>query len=595
MGIKSLFQSFFLLFTISVVGQTFYPIITIERKDYHEIEVVAGMTFYGLLKQTGISESIFLKHNPGIDKELIIGKKILLPADRKNIQHIVAPKESLYGIAKQYVVALDSLYNWNKGIQANGIKIGQQISVKQGIPRIKMVVLSESQTVSFSSNDDSVQKVTRAFNFEDTILNYKVQEGDKLYDLSKRFMVSVDELKLLNNLKSSSIKGGSVLKIPIVEKNDIELTINEIPQKKHIAIPKTKIEKKIEMIPLDINPKQFDPINIAVFLPLNLDSITYPIRGSQRSAFDFYMGAKMAIDSLEAKGLKGKVVFYDYRSKDESPTVLIQKNKLIGVDLIIAPWQKKECEVLSSFSEKNEIKLVLPILVNSEVISSNENAFLVPTEEEPQLLILANKLAELSKSHQIYFIQSDLEGDKLREEKFKNFFYTESEPNTRLIDVNSKNFEVFAKSTQPCIFICVSLDKVLIQSIGKSLSTKKNAYLFGLREWSDWKEINSTLNQKMDYYYYSTTCFSYHNQAVKDFHKKYRVFYGADLSKAACLGFDVLYRFPLWSYGVENLQPGLMTDFEYGKTVAVNHSNYGLMLVRFNEFESKKVFDVEWE
>ena len=45
-------------------------------------------------------------------------------------------------------------------------------------------------------------------------MQYVVQKGDTLYGISKQFGVSVDDLKRVNNLSSSNISVGSVLRIP---------------------------------------------------------------------------------------------------------------------------------------------------------------------------------------------------------------------------------------------------------------------------------------------------------------------------------------------------------------------------------------------
>jgi general secretion pathway protein D len=45
-------------------------------------------------------------------------------------------------------------------------------------------------------------------------IEYKVREGDNLYTISRRFRVSVEELKTLNGLKGEEVSVGQVLKIP---------------------------------------------------------------------------------------------------------------------------------------------------------------------------------------------------------------------------------------------------------------------------------------------------------------------------------------------------------------------------------------------
>jgi membrane-bound lytic murein transglycosylase D len=43
---------------------------------------------------------------------------------------------------------------------------------------------------------------------------YKVQKGDTLYDIARRFGVSISELRRVNGLQTSRIYPGDVLRIP---------------------------------------------------------------------------------------------------------------------------------------------------------------------------------------------------------------------------------------------------------------------------------------------------------------------------------------------------------------------------------------------
>lgn len=51
-------------------------------------------------------------------------------------------------------------------------------------------------------------------NTSSTINTYTVQKGDNLYSIANKFNTSVDELKSLNNLSTNIIQIGQVLKIP---------------------------------------------------------------------------------------------------------------------------------------------------------------------------------------------------------------------------------------------------------------------------------------------------------------------------------------------------------------------------------------------
>jgi len=50
-------------------------------------------------------------------------------------------------------------------------------------------------------------------------LIYVVQEGDSLWKISRRFNLKVDDIKLVNGLKSDTLKVGMTLKLPKYREN----------------------------------------------------------------------------------------------------------------------------------------------------------------------------------------------------------------------------------------------------------------------------------------------------------------------------------------------------------------------------------------
>ena len=55
-------------------------------------------------------------------------------------------------------------------------------------------------------------------------------------------------------------------------------------------------------------------------------------------ATQFYMGATMAIDSLEAMGMSADVYFFDTRNDTNAVKSLLAGPKFAGVDMIVGPF-----------------------------------------------------------------------------------------------------------------------------------------------------------------------------------------------------------------------------------------------------------------
>lgn len=109
--------------------------------------------------------------------------------------YVVQKKDTLWGIAKQYNITVDELKKENN-LTSNSLTIGQILKIPQK------------------------EKVTDNY--------YIVKKGDTLYGISKKFNISINRLKELNNLKTNLLAIGQNLLVVdnvnpeeyIVEKGD---------------------------------------------------------------------------------------------------------------------------------------------------------------------------------------------------------------------------------------------------------------------------------------------------------------------------------------------------------------------------------------
>lgn len=72
------------------------------------------------------------------------------------------------------------------------------------------------QSVLESNIEDMPFETTISQKPRDTVIQYAVEEGDSLDSVSKKFDISIDTIKWVNDLKSDTIKNDQILKIPPV-------------------------------------------------------------------------------------------------------------------------------------------------------------------------------------------------------------------------------------------------------------------------------------------------------------------------------------------------------------------------------------------
>lgn len=131
------------------------------------------------------------KTKKGIDREKL-EEEMKKVSDRS--VHIVKSGENLGSIAKKYHISVKQLKSWNK-LKNNTIYPGQ-----------KLIVYSSGAPMAQSGNDNPVERST-----EQKI--HTVKSGENLSVIAKKYKCTVTNLKEWNNLKSTNLKIGQKLKV----------------------------------------------------------------------------------------------------------------------------------------------------------------------------------------------------------------------------------------------------------------------------------------------------------------------------------------------------------------------------------------------
>ncbi|HPC07888.1 MAG TPA: LysM peptidoglycan-binding domain-containing protein, partial [Smithella sp.] len=76
-------------------------------------------------------------------------------------------------------------------------------------------------------------------------IHYKVKNGDTLYSISKKFNVSVIDIKKANNLKKTTIKANQVLKIATSPKGTSKSTVSKNTISSYYVVKKGDTLSKI--------------------------------------------------------------------------------------------------------------------------------------------------------------------------------------------------------------------------------------------------------------------------------------------------------------------------------------------------------------
>ena len=570
------FSLCFFLFS-NLIAQQYVPVTFIKDNYFYNHTVIEGNTLFNLQKMYACPAEDILNANEGIERGLDVGEVVFIPVHKKTITHIVSSNESIYSLSRLFSVPIDSIVKHNL-ISRNELKIGQRLSIKDAIiPILKEVSTnSEGNQKNIPSNDLTTSLNSNLMN-DDLFVLHTVQSQESLYTISKRYMVSINDLIELNNLKTSKISPNDVLKIKLKEENKGDIEQRNVPPSQKaetIQFPSLKDKKSL---------------SVALFLPFNLDSRSDINKSISNAAIEYYMGAKLAIDSLSDLGFKAEFFIYDYFDKTKSLQTILEQKSFLSTDLIIAPLHQKEAEIVAEWALKNNVKMIYSVTF-SNFLFENKNAYAMVTNNDILLEKLAAEMIRTKKDQQLVLVKSGNAADDLMYQHFLSAFRAEValKYNSKIIEANYDNYKLFTKNGRSTCFIFLSNEKEKVIALLNHCKENELFQVVGLKEWIEFKEINSEIKNKFSFYYMAPSYFSYNDPALKTFHKLYRKKYNSDLTKMACLGYDVVYNASKYFMTDEVASRGLISNFSFVENPdGKGFQNTGCFLLKFEDFESK--------
>ena len=174
------------------VGQELYlknKIVEEEPSENDDIYVVKkGDTLYSISKKLNISINTLKALNKLNTNEIYVGQQLILSNDKNTEEYdvyTVKKGDSLWSISQKYNISVKELIELNN---LNNLTL--QINQKLKVP--KTIIIEPEE------NDTEI---------------YIVEKNDTLWSISRKFNISVNELKELNNLTNNLLSIGQELKI----------------------------------------------------------------------------------------------------------------------------------------------------------------------------------------------------------------------------------------------------------------------------------------------------------------------------------------------------------------------------------------------
>ncbi|MGC9150397.1 MAG: LysM peptidoglycan-binding domain-containing protein [Microbacter sp.] len=353
----------FILFFSATAQQINYPMIQENGHRYFLYTVQPQEGLFAIARKFNISQADILTANPTITEAIQAGQQIKIPIEPQTTEyrkHIVTKKQTLYSIAYLYGTTVDAIVALNPDA-ANGIKDGEVLLIPPVIPKeitsAPTNINPEPKTAPVKPH--SIKTLSR----KTTYILHKVQPGETLYSLSRRYQVTVDAIQQANPTMNG-LKADTEIKIPTNEMNatNAKVLMSTIPQQ--------TVEKAFQEKTNITAMKTKKNLKIGILLPFSLDGQNTD--GTIDKFVNFYQGALLALYNAKEEGISAEVFTYDVEKNNDNLLPLLNKESpLWHVDFIIGPAYAGQVQTIASFAKAHKIYTIIPFSSQVEDIASN--------------------------------------------------------------------------------------------------------------------------------------------------------------------------------------------------------------------------------
>lgn len=399
-------------------------------------------TPYSISRKYKLSLQELYQLNPEIQNEALkigqvirVSKSAQTLATTKTGKIILQPKQTLYGITKQYHITEAELRRLNPNLE---MKIGEEVV----LPLDKINQYADPNAfvnIGTGSNTEAKTEPTPAEAAKKTLAQdeYEVQPRDNYYKISRKFKISQKDLFALNpGLEQSGLKVGAIIKIKHTQHQPE--SINTVPaQEDYVTytvqagdtvfgilnrfnIDLEDLESlnpqissglragmilKIKKLSTAYIKKNQDALSVVLMLPFGFETGDTKYR---TLSTDFLAGAKLAIEMNAAKGQALDIKIIDAGSETAFKNNLIQINKE-NTDLIIGPLFKSNVIEVLDYVKDHKIPVVAPF-ANSPEMYDYGNLIITETDQHIYADRIVTEVTEVYDSQPIYIVSGKDKG-----------------------------------------------------------------------------------------------------------------------------------------------------------------------------------------
>lgn len=551
--------------------------------------VTKGQSLYSISSMYNVTIDDIVRLNPGSDKQIREGAALKIPQaattnSDKPVFHTIQAGETLYRLSVKYNVTTQAICETNPGLSTENFRSGQVIIIP---------VQSDSKPQKETPKTEKQENTNVKMN--DWKDMHKVERKETIFSISREYGITEEELIAANpELKKGKLKKGTFLFIPY-GKNDKKQESESQPTTKELT--NEEVFSQNEELKKDIKT-----IKAAVMLPFMAGTSTN--MDEQARMVEYYEGFLMAVDSLKKQGVSIDLYTYDTKGREATLNSILSKKEMKNMDIIFGPAKAQDIDVLATFADKNNIRLVVPFAPKVDEVFKNPHIYQINTPQSYLYSEVYEHFTRKFSDSNVIFLNAS-NGDREKDEFIKGM-KTELRNN----GISYRDFTVTDNFYEITTVMDTLRNNIFIPTSGKSTALVKilpqltqirrerpnyMMNLFGYPEWQTYTNDYLASFYEIDTYFYSSFYTNNLFPAAVHFTNSYRRWYSKDMAniypKYGMLGYDTGYFFlkGLSKYGnkmEENLNSIQVTPIQTGfKFERVN--NWG-------GFINRKVFFVHF-
>ncbi|MBQ6988668.1 MAG: LysM peptidoglycan-binding domain-containing protein [Alistipes sp.] len=527
-------------------------IVFINGKKYYVHTVKSGDTLYSMSKAYGVSEDAIKECNPTVADGLKLDQTVKIPvadnatADAREVkkrkkefvEHKIRGGETLYSIARDYNISVNTIREDNPGLNPQSLSIGQSLWVRKS----DMGSSSEKEAqAEMDAYADNLNKAT-----DDGFEYYVVKPGETVYSLARRFEITEQEFAANNDI-AGGLKAGAVIRIPIKDEENVNQMEKkaDVPESELIAAQSSDENIIFRALPSD------QTLNIALMLPFNVES------KPNSSYVEFYQGFLLGLEKMKQEGRgESKLTVYNTEHNPIKVQNIVKSPAFEGTNLIIGPVYEDELSPVLQYARANSTPVVSP-LADIKAVKSPAIYQLSPDPAKKY-----DKIGDLiDGGRDIYLIYADsfdkeFEGEVLALLKDKPYaaytysfnqksIFTPRNSAARQIEV----MDDILKEEKPCLFVMLANKETDVDRILGTISSSKVAItekseksapyvVLGTSRWGRFNNIDHTTYFNNNVVMISTYHAKRDSQVVREFDSRYIEAYNSLPSLYAYRGYD---------------------------------------------------------